>query len=161
MGAFSGDVIIRLVGVSCIAKGADALFAEAVLEVGGRLVVVMPSEDYRGAKVKSDHLPIFDRLLEAAAEVVVMDHKSANREAYEAANRELLRRADRLVAARVRRAAADRPGAAPAQTCTATLSEHDEAPLPSLQAFGPDRGAVHTAQCIPGVIPGCVPGITR
>ncbi len=33
------------VGVSCIAKGGDSLFAEAVLAVGGRLVVVLPSRD--------------------------------------------------------------------------------------------------------------------
>jgi hypothetical protein len=87
-----------LAGVSCIAKGADSLFAETVLEVGGRLVVVMPSRDYREAKVKPEHLATFDRLMEAAAEVLVMDHESANRAAYEAANSELLRRADRLVA---------------------------------------------------------------
>ncbi|MBR7678369.1 hypothetical protein KDA82_36460, partial [Streptomyces daliensis] len=36
-----------LTGVSCIAKGSDSLFAEALLAVGGRLVVVVPSEDYR------------------------------------------------------------------------------------------------------------------
>jgi hypothetical protein len=43
--------------VSCIAAGADALFAEAVLGVGGRLVVVVPSRDYRQAKVKGEHGP--------------------------------------------------------------------------------------------------------
>jgi hypothetical protein len=86
-----------LVGVSCIAEGADTLFAEAVLEAGGRLVVV-PSKDYREAKVKPDHVAVVDRLIAAACEVVVMDHESASRVAYEAAGRELVRRADRLVA---------------------------------------------------------------
>ncbi|RCG19805.1 hypothetical protein DTL70_24160 [Streptomyces diacarni] len=88
----------ELVGVSCIAKGADSVFAEAVLAVGGRLVVVLPSSDYREAKVKPDHASTFDRLCQAAREVVVMPHGTANRAAYEAANSELLRRADRLVA---------------------------------------------------------------
>lgn len=87
-----------LVGVSCIARGADSLFADAVLEAGGRLVVVIPSEDYRQAKVKPDHASQFDRLLEAAAEVLVMPHETANRAAYETANRVLIERADRLVA---------------------------------------------------------------
>jgi hypothetical protein len=87
-----------LVGVSCIAAGADSLFAEVVLEVGGRLVAVIPSEDYRGCKVKPDHAPVFDRLVAAADEVVVMPYETANRQAYEAANRELLKRAGRLVA---------------------------------------------------------------
>jgi len=87
-----------LTGVSCIAAGSDSLFADAVLEAGGQLVVVIPSEDYREAKVKPAHAATFDRLVGAAAEVVTMPHETANRTAYEAANRELLRRANRLVA---------------------------------------------------------------
>jgi hypothetical protein len=87
-----------LVGVSCIAKGADSLFAEAVLESGGRLIVVIPSRDYRQTKVKPDHAETFDRLVEAAAEVHQVPHETANREAYEVANKVLLERADRLVA---------------------------------------------------------------
>ncbi len=87
-----------LTGVSCIAQGSDSLFAEVVLELGGRLVAIIPSKDYRQKKVKPDHEETFDRLIAAAAEVVVLDHTTANRSAYEDANRTLLRRADRLVA---------------------------------------------------------------
>lgn len=87
-----------LVGVSCIAAGADSLFAEAVLDAGGRLVVVIPSRDYRQAKVKPVHGVRFDRLRAAAVEELVMPFESAGREAYEAANAVLLERADRLVA---------------------------------------------------------------
>lgn len=90
----SGD----LVGVSCIAKGSDCLFAEAVVEAGGRLVVVLPSQDYRDRKVKPDHAPVFDRLRSAAEEVLVMPHQTADRSVYAAANTVLLERADRLVA---------------------------------------------------------------
>ncbi|GAA2291251.1 hypothetical protein [Streptomyces violaceusniger] len=89
---------VGLVGVSCIAKGSDSLFAEAVLAVGGSLVVVVPSRDYRQAKVKPDHAATFDRLVEAADEVLVMPYDTANRQAYEAANAVLLERADRLMA---------------------------------------------------------------
>ena len=87
-----------LTGVSCIAKGADSLFAEVVLELGGRLIAVVPSQDYRQNKVRPDHEETFDRLVAAAAEVVVLAHETANRSAYEDANRTLLKRADRLVA---------------------------------------------------------------
>ncbi|MFJ4676488.1 hypothetical protein [Kitasatospora sp. NPDC088783] len=87
-----------LTGVSCIAKGADAIFADAVLSLGGKLVVVVPSADYRQAVVKPSYAEEFDRLHQAATEVVVMPHTEADREAYEAANAELLRRADHLVA---------------------------------------------------------------
>ncbi|UCM86500.1 hypothetical protein [Streptomyces marincola] len=87
-----------LVGVSCLAAGADSLFAEAVVAAGGRLVLVIPSRDYRERKVKPEQAAQFDRLAEAAAEVVTMPVERAGREAYEAAGKELLRRADRLVA---------------------------------------------------------------
>ncbi|WP_326597739.1 hypothetical protein [Streptomyces sp. NBC_01803] len=87
-----------LVGVSCVAAGADTLFAEAVLDVGGRLILVIPSKDYRARKVDPEQAPIFDRLVLSAAQVVTMPHERAGREAYEAAGKELLQRADRLVA---------------------------------------------------------------
>jgi hypothetical protein len=87
-----------LVGVSCVAAGADTLFAEAVLETGGRLVLVIPSRDYRARKVGPEQAESFDCLVGAAHEVVTMPRETAGREAYEAAGKELLRRADRLVA---------------------------------------------------------------
>ncbi|MFJ2646068.1 hypothetical protein ACIO1C_04955 [Streptomyces sp. NPDC087420] len=87
-----------LTGVSCVAAGADSLFAEAVTAVGGRLVVVIPSQDYRETKVRPDHAPVFDHLVQAAENVLTLPHATANRAAYEAANSELLKRADRLVA---------------------------------------------------------------
>lgn len=94
LGKYSED----LTGVSCIAAGADSLFAEEVTAIGGRLIAVIPSRDYRAAKVKPAHAAVFDHLVEAAEEVVTLPHETANREAYEAANAELLQRADRLVA---------------------------------------------------------------
>ncbi|MDT0443862.1 hypothetical protein [Streptomyces johnsoniae] len=87
-----------LVGVSCVAAGADSLFAEAVVAVGGRLVLVIPSRDYRARKVKPEQAEQFDRLVAAAHEVITMPLERADRAAYEAAGKELLRRADRLVA---------------------------------------------------------------
>ncbi|SDI56358.1 hypothetical protein SAMN05421505_17010 [Sinosporangium album] len=51
-----------IVGVSCIARGADSLFAEAVIDAGGgTLEVVLPSRDYRDTKVRPDHAEQFDR----------------------------------------------------------------------------------------------------
>ena len=88
----------ELVGVSCLARGADSLFAEAVLAAGGRLAVVIPSRDYRRARVRPEHAPVFDRLVEAAHDIVVLPIETAGRQAYEAANSVLVERADRLVA---------------------------------------------------------------
>ncbi|MGW0789666.1 hypothetical protein ACWD04_15745 [Streptomyces sp. NPDC002911] len=87
-----------LTGVSCIAAGADSLFAEEVSAMGGRLVVVIPSLDYRSEVVKPEDGPVFDHLQETAVEVQTLPYETADRAAYEAANGELLKRADRLVA---------------------------------------------------------------
>ncbi|MER6914331.1 hypothetical protein ABT354_21890 [Streptomyces sp. NPDC000594] len=88
----------EVTGVSCIAAGSDTIFAEEVTAAGGQLIVVIPSQNYREAKVKPDHAPSFDRLITAASEVVTLPHPTANRAAYEEANDLLLRRAHRLVA---------------------------------------------------------------
>ncbi|KOX11408.1 MULTISPECIES: hypothetical protein [unclassified Streptomyces] len=87
-----------LVGVSCIAEGSDSVFAQSVLANGGRLIAIIPSRDYRRTVVDPRHAPLFDHLVEAADEVVVMPHETADRAAYDAANAALLEHADRLVA---------------------------------------------------------------
>lgn len=87
-----------ITGLSCLAGGTDSLFAEAVLAAGGRLVAVIPSRDYRERQVSPAHAETFDRLVEAADEVVVLGHERADGQAYENANRVLLERADRLIA---------------------------------------------------------------
>ncbi|WP_373306003.1 hypothetical protein [Streptomyces chryseus] len=83
---------------SCLARGADSLFAEEVLALGGRLSVIIPSRDYRDAVVEPADRVRFDALREAADEVVIMPYAHAGRAAYEAANHRLLRGADRLLA---------------------------------------------------------------
>jgi hypothetical protein len=49
------------VGVTCLACGADQLFAHAVLDVGGAVEVVLPAADYRERKVKPANTAEFDR----------------------------------------------------------------------------------------------------
>ncbi|BDT94937.1 hypothetical protein [Nocardia sputorum] len=88
----------ELVGVSCLARGADSVFAKAVLAAGGRLEVVLPSRNYRAAQVRPDHAGLFDELVERATAVRVMDFDEAGSEAYEAANEAMLASCDRLIA---------------------------------------------------------------
>ena len=87
-----------LTGITCLARGADSIFAEAVLAAGGRLEVVLPSRDYRSAEVKPDHASQFDALIDRASTVRVMDFDTAGRSAYEAANQILVADCDRLLA---------------------------------------------------------------
>lgn len=99
-------------GISCIARGADSVFARAVLDVGGTLEVILPSADYRQVKVKPDHAPLFDELLARAEVVRTMPFPTANRDAYVAANNAMLDGADELLAVWDGQASPDRGGTA-------------------------------------------------
>ncbi|MFE2477911.1 hypothetical protein [Streptomyces sp. NPDC059389] len=88
----------ELTGLSCLAAGADRLFADAVLAVGARLVAVIPSWDYRERMVDPGHAAEFDRLCRAAAEIKVMPYRRTAPAACAAANRVLLGRAELLIA---------------------------------------------------------------
>ena len=61
-----------LVGVSCIAEGADSIFARVVLDLGGQLEVILPAESYRLQKVGQIASAHLDELLDQACEVHVM-----------------------------------------------------------------------------------------
>ncbi|MEV7618325.1 hypothetical protein [Streptomyces sp. NPDC089799] len=88
----------ELTGMSCLAAGADRVFADAVLAVGGRLIAVIPSRDYRERMVDPRHADEFDRLCQSAGECTVMPYRRTTRAAYVAANRMLLGRAELLMA---------------------------------------------------------------
>lgn len=87
-----------LIGITCLARGADQIFARAIVDLGGALIVVLPSPNYREQKVKPDNRAVFDELLAKAADVRHMPFAESNRQAYEVANAVLLSMADRLVA---------------------------------------------------------------
>ncbi|MEY9874244.1 hypothetical protein ABH931_003738 [Streptacidiphilus sp. MAP12-33] len=87
-----------LVGLSCLAAGADTIFAEELVEAGGALVVVLPARDYRASRGEASHAPSFDRLVSAAVEVHELQYPEVSHEAYQAANEVLLSRADVVVA---------------------------------------------------------------
>lgn len=88
----------ELVGISCIASGADSVFATAVLDVGGVLEVVLPCMDYRETQVLPEHAPQFDSLLARASNVYTLPLQQANRHAFEAANTVMLAECDELFA---------------------------------------------------------------
>lgn len=87
----------ELVGLSCIADGADALFARAVLDAGGSLVVVVPAEKYREGLPKSHHAT-YDALMARAANVINLDHVESNSEAHMDASLRMIAEADELLA---------------------------------------------------------------
>lgn len=96
------DVLVRtdppLVGVSCLARGADQLFAAVVLELGGRVEVVLPAADYRDRKVDPADAPLFDELIRRADAVRIMPFARADRPAYRAASEAVVSSSDELLA---------------------------------------------------------------
>lgn len=87
-----------ITGVSCLARGADQVFARVVLDMGHELEVVLPSADYQERKVKPDNRTEFDNLIERAAAVHVLPFDTANRDAYAAAGEAVLGDVAALVA---------------------------------------------------------------
>jgi|SRR5918992_5110787 hypothetical protein len=87
-----------LVGVTCLAPGSDQIFARVVLEIGGRLEVVLPAPDYRERKIDGANQAEFDRLLHAACSVSYTGHPSSGQAAYHAASKVVIARSTRLLA---------------------------------------------------------------
>ena len=97
-------------GVTCLAQGADRIFARAVLALGGTIEVILPAEDYRRRVVardgvsesdgvnERDGVNEFDELIGRAVAVHTMPFASSGREAYVAASEDMLDRCDLLLA---------------------------------------------------------------
>jgi hypothetical protein len=102
-----------LVGVSCLAPGADQIFARAVLGLGGRLHVVVAASGYR-ASLPPDARRAYDALLSRAERVDTLPFDLPVPASYAAANELMLRGADRLIAVWDGRPARGRGGTAEA-----------------------------------------------
>src|SRR5262249_32632293 len=86
-----------MTGLSCLADGADQIFARAVLDAGARLEVIVPATAYR------DGLPEqargeYDSLLAVATGITRLDFTESTSEAHMAASQAMLAAADRLYA---------------------------------------------------------------
>jgi hypothetical protein len=89
---------VGLTGVTCLARGADQIFARVVLELGGDLEVVLPAEDYRVRKVSADNAAEFDELHAMARAIRTMPFAHSDGNAYQAASEHLLSTVDWLIA---------------------------------------------------------------
>lgn len=84
-------------GVSCLAVGADQLFARAILDAGGELVAIVPSRGYENT-FDADGLDAYRALLNAAKECVNLDYDTPTQAAFMAGGQEVLNRCDHLIA---------------------------------------------------------------
>ncbi len=86
-----------LIGVCSLAAGADQLFAQAVLDMGGALQVVVPCKRY-GATFGGPDLLRFRELLGRAARIETLAHPEPSEEAFLEAGHRVADLCDVLIA---------------------------------------------------------------
>lgn len=87
-----------LIGVSSLAVGADQIFADTVLDNGGRLQIVVPFEGYELKFDRGEKRENYFRLLHSAAFVEVLDKRESEEAGYFAAGKRVVEMSDLLIA---------------------------------------------------------------
>lgn len=87
-----------LVGVCSLADGADQLFAQLILDLGGSLIVVVPSSGYE-TTFDAQGLHRYHQLLSRASEIETLTWPKPSEAAFLAAGKRVADRADVLLAA--------------------------------------------------------------
>lgn len=85
----------HLVGLSCLADGADSQFARAVLD--GELVAIAPATQYRDG-LPDEHHPTYDALFQQATDTIRLDHVASTEQSHMDASETMLDLADHLIA---------------------------------------------------------------
>ncbi|MFE3442546.1 hypothetical protein ACFXNW_05910 [Nocardia sp. NPDC059180] len=86
-----------LVGITCLGRGADQIFAQIVLELGGAIEAVIPAADYvSGIREPADRRRV-DEFIANARAVHELPFAASGPDAYFAASKELINRSDRLI----------------------------------------------------------------
>jgi hypothetical protein len=84
-------------GLSCLADGADQIFARAVIDLGGTLVVIIPAEEYRSG-LPTEARAEYDDLLTRAVAVHRLPFIESTSESHMAASKLMVDKADELYA---------------------------------------------------------------
>lgn len=73
---------LGLVGITSLAAGADQLFAKKVIELGGKLNVIIPCNNYESTFSKHSDLECFLSLLDKAEKIETLDFTAPSEEAF-------------------------------------------------------------------------------
>jgi uncharacterized phage-like protein YoqJ len=85
-------------GVTSLAIGADQLFAEAVLEHGGSLAVIIPFDEYEFKFSEGDDRHKYHQILNKATTVNILPRMASDEESYFEAGKKIVDTVDFLVA---------------------------------------------------------------
>ena len=86
-----------LVGISCLADGADQIFARAVIDLGDNLEVFVPAARYRDALPEAAHAE-YDELISHAFAVHRLPYVESTAQSHMQASIDMLKHADLLFA---------------------------------------------------------------
>ena len=87
-----------LIGITSLAEGADQIFAEEVLRLGGELEIVIPSENYESSFQSPGALANYKRVAALAKRVIKLGFANPSQEAYWEAGKKIADDADELIA---------------------------------------------------------------
>lgn len=90
-------LVPELTGVSCLADGADSLFATEVVRLRGSLEVIVPATNYRG-ELPVEHHATYDALCAQAARVQRLTFVESTPQAHLTASELMVDQADQLLA---------------------------------------------------------------
>ncbi|WP_067463832.1 hypothetical protein [Actinomadura macra] len=84
-----------ITGLSCLADGADQIFARAIVEHGGFIEAIVPAQRYRDG-LPDEAQPEYDRLLSAARSIHRLEFVDSDAEAHMTASAYMTDHADEL-----------------------------------------------------------------
>jgi hypothetical protein len=87
----------NVTGLSCLADGTDQIFARAVVDLGGKLEIIVPAEEYRAGLPTEAHAE-YDDLLACAVSVHLLPFTESTAESHMAASKLMIDEADELYA---------------------------------------------------------------
>jgi hypothetical protein len=102
----------NLVGISSLADGADQIFADVVLQLGGSLLAVLPSADYARSFGTDKSRKHYEHLLSVATDRVQLPFSEPSEDAYLAAGKTVVDKSDKILAVWDGKPAAGRGGTA-------------------------------------------------
>lgn len=85
-------------GITCLARGADQMYAEVLLEHQTPYIAIIASKDYEETFKEPSSLKNYKRLLKSALEVKILEHDKASEQAFYDAGKMLVEIADFLIA---------------------------------------------------------------
>lgn len=87
-----------LIGITSLAVGADQLFANAILRLGGSLEIVIPFAGYESTFSEEGDRQEYLRLLQRALKKEVLEKYGSDEEAYLASGKRVVDRSELLIA---------------------------------------------------------------